>query len=285
MTSDVSHGTVENEECTLKYWYQGRGPLITFIPGGNGHGRQYDPLMALLSPTYTCVTFDRRQMSSSQVKANKILNPYQQARDVLAVIKAMGREKSIVFGSSLGGVLGFQLACDYPDVIDHLICHEAPTVHLLPDRKALTEDLFETYNIFKTQGLDAVNAHWGKHFAVMNDPDAPHFPPPEESNPANFFENEFLVGTFWNVDFEKIKGQGTSVGVMTGEKSGDEFFARTTYEQERVLGCLREMVPGHHQGFQAESEVFLGAFLGMLERLEMRRSHQKIEGKERILEG
>ncbi|KAG4441964.1 hypothetical protein IFR05_002583 [Cadophora sp. M221] len=241
--------------------------------------------MALLSPKYTCVTFDRRQMSSSQVPANKILNPYQQARDVLAVIKAMGREKSIVFGSSLGGVLAFQLACDYPDVVDHLICHEAPTVHLLPDKKEVTEELFETYNIYKTQGQDAVNAHWGRRFAVMNDPDLPQFPPPEECNPVNFFENEFLVGTFWNTDFERIREQGTSVGVMTGERSGVEFFARTTFEQERVLGCLREMVPGHHQGFEAESEMFLPAFLGMLERLEMRRSERKLGDKAKRIGG
>ncbi|KAH6723443.1 Alpha/Beta hydrolase protein [Leptodontidium sp. MPI-SDFR-AT-0119] len=285
MASKVTHSTVSNEDCNLKYWYQGSGPLIAFIPGGNGHGRQYNPLMALLSSKYTCVTFDRRQMSSSQVQVNKILNPYQQARDVLAVIKAMGYEKSIVFGSSLGGVLGFQLACDYPDVVDHLICHEAPTVQLLPDKKALTEDLFETYNIYKTQGQEAVNAHWGRRFAVMSDPSLPQFPPPEETNPVNFFENEFLVGTFWNTDFERIKEQGTSVGIMTGERSGEEFFARTTYEQERVLGCLRETVPGHHQGFEAESEAFLPALLGMLERLEMRRNDRKLEEEGRLLEG
>ena len=233
--------------------------------------------MALLSPNYTCATFDRRQMSSSQVPTNKIFNPYQQARDVLAIIKALGFEKAIVFGSSLGGVLGFQLAADYPEVIDHLICHEAPTVHLLPDKKELTEDLFETYNIFKTLGQDAVNAHWGQRFAVMADPSLPQFPPPEPSNPKNFFENEFLICTFWNTEFEKIKRDGTSVGVMRGRRSGEEFFARATVEQERVLGCLRWDVPGHHQGFQAESEVFAPVLVGMLEELERRREEKKAE--------
>jgi len=277
MASEVIHGTVTNEGCDLKYWHQGTGPLIIFIPGGNGHGRQYDPIMVLLSPNYTCATFDRRQMSSSQVPTNKIFNPYQQARDVLAIIKALGFEEAIVFGSSLGGVLGFQLAADYPEVIDHLICHEAPTVTLLPDKKELTEDLFETYNIFKTLGQDAVNAHWGQRFAVMADPSLPQFPPPEPSNPKNFFENEFLICTFWNTEFEKIKRDGTSVGVMRGRRSGEEFFARATVEQERVLGCLRWDVPGHHQGFQAESEVFAPVLVGMLEELERRREEKKAE--------
>ncbi|CZT00406.1 uncharacterized protein RAG0_08443 [Rhynchosporium agropyri] len=285
MTSTVTHGTVNNEDCNLAYWHQGTGPLITFIPGGNGHGRQYNPLMTLLSLRYTCVTFDRRQMSSSQVAINKIFNPYQQARDVLAVIKAMGVEKSIVFGSSLGGVLGFQLASDYPDVVDHLICHEAPTIHLLPDQKELTEELFEVYNTYKKQGQEAVDALWGKHFEVMRDREM-RFQPLAQSEPGNaenFFENEFLVCTFWKTDFEKIRSDGVSAGVMRGERSGEEFFARTTVEQERVLGCLWESVPGHHQGFEAESEVFAVALLGMLEKLVKRRDENISEQRDTLV--
>ena len=82
------------------------------------------------------------------------------------------------------------------------------------------------------------------------------------------------MAAFWETGFEKIKRDGTSVAVMTGERSGEEFFARTTVQQERVLGCLREVVPGHHQGFQVESERFLPAFLGMLERLEGRKNDE-----------
>lgn len=132
MASELSASTVHNEGCDLHYWHTGAGPLITFVPGGNGHGRQYFPIMKALRDKFTCVTFDRRQMSASTVKVNKRLNPAQQARDIRAVVRVMGYEKSIIFGSSSGGLFSFQFAHDYPEMVDHLISHEAPTFSLLP---------------------------------------------------------------------------------------------------------------------------------------------------------
>lgn len=45
----------------------------------------------------------------------------------------MGFNKSITFGSSSGGIFGFQFAYDFPQMVDNLIAHEAPTSYLLPD--------------------------------------------------------------------------------------------------------------------------------------------------------
>lgn len=72
-------------------------------------------------------------MSASTCKVDRILSPIQQARDVAAIIEALGYAKSIVFGSSLGGIIAFQFAIDFAEMVDHLICHEAPTFSLLPD--------------------------------------------------------------------------------------------------------------------------------------------------------
>lgn len=123
----VSHATVQNEGCTLHYWSQGAGPkLILFVPGGNGHGRQFNNIMSFLTSSsssspqfsrgntdqqFTCATFDRRQMSSSSRFVNpddsppKKLSPYQQARDIRAVVLALGFTKVYcLFGSSSGGI-------------------------------------------------------------------------------------------------------------------------------------------------------------------------------------
>ncbi|KAL2070868.1 hypothetical protein VTL71DRAFT_13894 [Oculimacula yallundae] len=277
-STTLTHATVLSEECNLSYTYIGTGPLIIFIPGGNGHSLQYYPLMTHLSSTYTSVTFSRRQMSLSTLlppTAPQVLNPYQQARDVLAIIHAMGFTKSIIFGSSLGGIIAFQFATDFPSAVDHLIVHEAPTFHLLPDARELADYFFQIYNTYKSRGLQAVSEIWGKHFSIMRDENREWDPlsSPDPRNAGNFFENEFLVGTFWRVDFENVKGSGVSVGVMRGRRSGDEFFARATVEQKRVLGdgCVLEMVPGHHQGFESESWAFKEAFEGMLGRLEGKR--------------
>jgi hypothetical protein len=79
----ASHATVLNENCTLHYWHHPNPtkPLLIFVPGGNGHGRQFLPIMEILSDQYETATFDRRQMSASISTAPGFYNPVQQARD------------------------------------------------------------------------------------------------------------------------------------------------------------------------------------------------------------
>ena len=78
---------------------------MIFVPGGGGNGDQYNKIMALLDKRFTVTTYDRRQMSSSKAKENKLYNPGQNARDIIAITKAIGRTKTSVFTNSGGGIL------------------------------------------------------------------------------------------------------------------------------------------------------------------------------------
>ena len=272
MTAGLTPGVVTNEECDLHYWYQGSGPLITFIPGGNGRGRQFFPLMGALSDRYTCVTFDRRQMSASKVKVSKRINPVQQARDVLAIVDALGFEKSIFFGSSLGGLLAFTLGLYYPERIEHLIAHEAPTYHLLPNANEIIDKVLEFLEIRDEQGIPAAAKAFHENFLIGYEDEGvppPTSMPPEDA--VNHWTYEIGVVSFPSPDLRHIVANGTSVGLMTGLRSRDAWYAKATYEQEKVLGCLRMDVPGHHQGFESEMELFLPSLLRMLELLEKRK--------------
>lgn len=261
-----------NEDCDLHYWYQGSGPLITFIPGGNGCGSQFFPLMGALSDAYTCVTFDRRQMSASKVKVHRRINPYQQVRDVLAIVKALGFEKSIFFGSSLGGLLAFMLAIDHPEKVEHLIAHEAPTYTLLPDAEMVVEAILGFLEIRDEHGVPAAGRAFHEKFLVgYEDEGLPPLPPPPPEDAVNNWTNEIGIFSFPVPDLRRIVENGTSVGLMTAVRSRDAWYARATYEQEKILGCLRMDVPGHHQGFQAETEAFLPSLVQMLELLEQRK--------------
>jgi pimeloyl-ACP methyl ester carboxylesterase len=90
---------------------------------------------------------DVRQSSQS----NKPFSCTQQARDVAAIIKAMGYTKSIAFGRSLGGVIAFQLDIDYPEVVEHPIKHEAPTFMLLSDGSEFYDMCMECLEIYKKE--------------------------------------------------------------------------------------------------------------------------------------
>lgn len=262
---------VHNEGCDLHYWHQGEGPLITFIPGGNGHGRQFNNIIAALSAQFTCVTFDRRQMSSSQVPVNKRFNPPQQARDVRAIIKALGFEKSILFGSSSGGIIGFQFAHDFPEMVDHLISHEAGTTTLLPDASEIMERCIHLMEVHQTYGFEQAQREFETLLIGYEDEGIPKTVPPEPANPRNFWENEFAALVGYVPNLWRLKENKVSVGVMRGVRCKDAFYARAVEEQAKILDCPRMAVPGHHQGFEVETKEFLPSLLEMLDILEKRR--------------
>lgn len=149
MALNPIHGTVENEDCELHYWYQGTGPLLIFVPGGGGNGNRYNKIMALLDKRLTVATYDRRQMSSSKAKENKLFNPVQNARDIIAITKAIGRSKTSVFANSGGGILALELAVSYPEALEHLILHEVPTIFLLEDASFQLNRCFEILETYK----------------------------------------------------------------------------------------------------------------------------------------
>lgn len=264
MASEPTRGIVRNEGCDLHYWYQGKGPLITFIPGGNGHGRQYNNIMAALSDRFTCVTFDRRQMSSSKVDVNKLISPPQQARDILAVIRAVGFERSVIFGNSLGGVLALQFALDHPEVVEQLLVHEAPTFLLLPDASEVFEWVLHLVEVKQRDGYKAAAAEFQKCLIGYDDEGVPATTPPEVENVINFWDNEFYIISTYTPNLWRLKDIGTKVGLLRGVRSKDAKYARTTYEQEKILGCPRMDVPGHHQGYEVETAEFVPYLLKML---------------------
>ncbi|KAH6986786.1 Alpha/Beta hydrolase protein [Ilyonectria destructans] len=272
MDFNPTKAIVHSEGCDLHYWYQGTGPLITFIPGGNGHGRQFNNIIAALSDRFTCATFDRRQMSASQVKVNKKLSPPQQARDIRAIIKAMGFDKSILFGSSSGGIFAFQFAHDFPEMVDHMISHEAGTIAILPDASRLFEWFLHLMEVFETRGLEQVASEFEEKLTGYNDEGIPKTLPPEPENPRNFWENEFPVLLGYVPNLWRLIENKTSIGTMRGVRCKDAFFARAPEEQAKILGCPCFVVPGHHQGFEVETKEFVPYLLEMLDILEKKRS-------------
>ncbi|KAF9775761.1 hypothetical protein IL306_006116 [Fusarium sp. DS 682] len=227
--------------------------------------------MAALSDRFTCATFDRRQMSASQVPVNKRLSPPQQARDIRAVIKAVGFDKAILFGSSSGGIFGFQFAHDFPEMVVHFISHEAGLSILMSEATQITEWMYSLLDLFETQGQDAAAKEFAKCLIGYDTEGIPKPAEPEPSNPRNFWENEFAPLIGYCPNLLRIKEHGVSVGVMRGVRCKDAFYAKAIEEQAKILECPRMTVPGHHEGFQCETEEFVPSLLEMLDILEKRK--------------
>jgi hypothetical protein len=272
MSFQPTYATVENEDCTLHYWYQGTGPLLIFVPGGNGHGRQFNYIMPLLSSKFKVATFDRRQMSASKVKGpNKKFNPAQQARDIIAIMKALGHDKNSIVGSSGSGIIAFQMAVSYPETLEHVICHEAPTTALLSAAESteLMDFFFELEDIYCEKGVQPTMDAFVKKIMVGID-DGHKTQKPESWNPKNQFENEMNMRLYCP-DLVKIVENGTSIAVGFGTKSEGAMYKRTVLEQGKRLGCEVCEFPGHHHGFETQAEDYAPILVGLLERLEEKR--------------
>jgi len=270
-----THASVESEGCTLHYWSLGSGSLLVLVPGGGGHGRIYNNILPYLAPHFTTVAYDRRQMSHSKVADPKPLNPAQQARDIIAIIRALGHKKASVFANSGGAIITFQFAVSYPEYLDHVICHEAPTTALLDESTYHLDRTFYLLDIYRLHGRAAAATEFKTHMVGYEDDEVLTLAEPE--NGDNFWRNEFLQFTIYMPDWRRIVENGVSIAVAAGSKSGDAFYARTTLKQMEILGCERFSLPGHHTAFDTEPEVFATELVEAFGEMERRKREQ--EGK------
>jgi pimeloyl-ACP methyl ester carboxylesterase len=111
---------------------RGNGPLLLLITDAKGDAGFYSSAADILVDEFTVVSYDRRCNSRSTGDRSTDMTVAQQARDAAAIIEVMVPDKAIVFGSSRGAIIGFELAATKPEVIDFLIVHEAPLIELLP---------------------------------------------------------------------------------------------------------------------------------------------------------
>ena len=264
MPFSPTYSSVEAEGCDLHYWYQGSGPLLICVPGGGGIGRQFNNLFEHLDNDFTVCTFDRRQTNLSVTKdgTRKTMNIVQQCRDIIAIIKHLGHQKASILGNSGGAVIALQFAVSYPEHLDHVVAHEAPTTVLLSDTTYHVDRAFVLYNTYREKGVMAAGQAFraemkGYEPSELSKPENEGgLKVPAEADLVNFWDNEFLTFTIYCPDLRKIVDNKVSIAVAVGSRSGDAFYARTTIKQAEILGCPHLQFPGHHNGYDSQPLEF-----------------------------
>ncbi len=123
----VEHGYANNNGVKIHYASLGKGPLIVMIHGFPDFWYSWRDQMEALSSTHQVVAIDQRGYNLSD-KPKGVEN-YDMAllvSDVVAVIKAVGRDKAIVVGHDWGGAVAWTLATVRPDVVEKLIILNLP---------------------------------------------------------------------------------------------------------------------------------------------------------------
>lgn len=101
-------------EIELEYERAGAGPPIVFTHGIGGTGADWAALLPLLTTRYECITWDVRGFGrSSRPAAGYSIDLF--ARDLAGLLDALGLERAVIAGTSMGGVISQRVLLDFPD--------------------------------------------------------------------------------------------------------------------------------------------------------------------------
>jgi hypothetical protein len=76
---------------------------------------------------------------------------------------------------------------------------------------------------YQDSGLKAAFQSYLPIFKRYNDPDIPKLALAPPQILINFIENDFLIGSIYNLDWRKIIHNPVSIGVLAGKRSEDAF--------------------------------------------------------------
>lgn len=107
-------------EVTVHYEVSGNGPPLLMFAGFMSDSASWGPLVPLLEPHFTLIRPDNRSTGRTR-PWNAPCSPRLWAEDAVAVLEALGHEKALVLGHSLGGMIGWQMAATMPERASGLI--------------------------------------------------------------------------------------------------------------------------------------------------------------------
>lgn len=114
--------TFHHDGAELHYTDEGSGTPVVFLHGLGSSGLDWALQVAHFAPRYRCITFDARGSGGSRdtVRPGGPFSIKQHAADVAALLKHLGAAPAHVVGLSMGGMIGFQLAVDFPALVRSL---------------------------------------------------------------------------------------------------------------------------------------------------------------------
>jgi pimeloyl-ACP methyl ester carboxylesterase len=103
----------------------GTGPIVVLIHGYAENSDSWAPLAADLMKDYTVVVPDLRGIGRSS-KPAKGYDKKTQAKDIRAVVTALGYDKTFVVAHDIGNMVAYAYAAMYPDKVERLVVMDAP---------------------------------------------------------------------------------------------------------------------------------------------------------------
>lgn len=268
--------TLKTPECDIAYDVHGplpaadgRPPLFMvgqpMTAGGFG-------TLASFFPDRTVVTYDPRGLGRSTRSDGRVDNtPEVQARDLHALIEALGARPVEMFASSGGAVTALALVAAYPDDVSTLVAHEPPLIPVLDDAVAAERAQAAVRDVYNAggrgNGMAAFIAmtSWPGEFTdayfARPAPDPAAFGMTCEDDGSR--DDPLLSERSWAItsyrpDVDALAEAPTRVVIAVGAESGRAFTGRTSHATADLLGQRATVFPSHHGGFLGAESGYAG---------------------------
>ncbi len=165
MEETWQHRDIITNGIRMHYVTQGEGPLVVLLHGFPEFWyswRMQIPFLAQLG--YTVVAPDLRGYNDTE-KPHSGYQVSQLLKDIVGLIKGLGREKTIIIGHDWGGALAWAFAMSYPQMTERLVVMNAP------HPAAFQRDLFTAKQLRKSWYIFVFQLPWlpeymlGRHHA------------------------------------------------------------------------------------------------------------------------
>lgn len=249
--------------ATLYYKVRGNGPLLLLLQGGDGDTDGTDALARHLADDYTVLSYDRRGLSRSPV--SDLAAPVgmsTHSEDASRLLAAVGSEPALVFGVSLGAMLGLDLISRHPEQVRLLVAHEPPVTGLLPDpeRGQAIRDQEEVEELYRREGIAAAMRKFVAVAGIRFDDREPDIaiPQPRPERIANlevFLARDAPAVHRYQLDLPALHKAAARIVPAAGA-STQAFPRHCAQALANELGRPLAEFPGGHSGFILRPRAF-----------------------------
>src|SRR5256886_6465643 len=159
----------------------GSGPVVVLIHGYAENSDSWAPLAADLMKDHTLVVPDLRGIGHSSKPADGY-DKKTQAKDIRAVVTALGYDKTSVVAHDIGNMVAYAYAATYPDKVERLVVMDAPIPGIDPWNEILLNPGVWHFNF---HGPDAERLVAGRGriylYRILKDFIPPPGTPPEDT--------------------------------------------------------------------------------------------------------
>jgi pimeloyl-ACP methyl ester carboxylesterase/ribosomal protein S18 acetylase RimI-like enzyme len=262
--SDARSALLPAPGATLYYEVRGSGPLLLMLQGGDGDANGAAGLVEQLASHFTVVTYDRRGLSRSRLDPGSPPPTIEtHADDVHRLLEAVAREPALVFGVSIGALIGLEVVGRHPDKVRVLVAHEPPATQFLPESEQViaARSQLGVEEAFRGEGTAAAM----RAFAAIAgfdpgdreaDASLPAPSPQRVINLEFFLTHDAPAVRLHRLDVELLRAASTRIVVGVGETSGRHLAGRCAMAMAHALGRAPVELPGGHNGFLMRPRAF-----------------------------